>query len=234
VSVFAIGDIHGEASKLDDLLAVLPRGEHDTTVFLGDYIDRGPDSAAAVRRVLAEADALPERTVLLWGNHEDMAASHFRVAAPSGFHYDSFDWFRNGGIAALESYGLAVPDLFVAPCPDDLGQLFSRLKIFWRDPESGAIFVHAGVLPNEEPEAADPSTLLWVRNEFLNAPPVHGRMVIHGHTPFPAPRVRSDKIGIDTGAFRGGPLTAIQWPEGRFFQANGSGRVATFSCQEIR
>jgi hypothetical protein len=114
-SVWAIGDVHGQRQMLETLLELLPRAAHDITVFLGDYIDRGPDSAGVVRRALAEYDQAPERTVLLWGNHEDMAASHFGFAAPSGYQYDPYDWFRNGGIAALESFGHRRPELFRCP-----------------------------------------------------------------------------------------------------------------------
>jgi len=82
-SVWAIGDIHGEAGMLNTLLNALPRAEGDYTVFIGDYIDRGEDSAGAVARVLAEYDRAPDHTILLWGNHEDMAASHFGVRGDS-------------------------------------------------------------------------------------------------------------------------------------------------------
>ena len=114
-SVWAIGDVHGEAGKLDSLLAALPRGPEDYTVFLGDYIDRGPDSAGSVRSVLKEYRAAPERTILLWGNHEDMAASRYGFDRPSSFVYDDFDWYRNGGIDAMKSFGYDIPDMFPGP-----------------------------------------------------------------------------------------------------------------------
>ena len=230
-SVWAIGDVHGQLGMLEALLSALPRGPQDVTVFLGDYIDRGPDSAGVVRRALAEQDAAPERTVLLWGNHEDMAASHFRFPAPSGYDYDPSDWFRNGGVQALESYGLQRPDLFMAPCPEDLARLFPRLRLFWRPGEDAEpalapyILVHAGIPPGRVPEDAPQDTLLWIRNEFLNVFDPSGRIVVHGHTPFDAVRVRPDKIGIDTGAAYGGLLTALQLPERRIYQTDATGIV---------
>lgn len=227
-SVWTIGDVHGQAAMLSALLAALPRQNGDTTVFLGDYIDRGPDSAGVVRTALAEHDRAPNHTVLLWGNHEDMAATHFGIPAPSGYEYDPFDWFRNGGIAALESYGLRRPDLFSAPCPAELVRLFSLLRPFWRSPDpelSAYIWVHAGVPPGQTPERAAPDTLVWIRQEFLNVRDESGRIVVHGHTPFEAVRVWPDKIGIDTGAAYGGVLTALQLPERRLFQADARGRV---------
>jgi serine/threonine protein phosphatase 1 len=230
-SVWAIGDIHGMYQKMEALLEALPRQADDYTVFLGDYIDRGPDSAGVIRRVLAEYDAAPERTILMWGNHEDMAASHFHFPAPSGFEYDPYDWFRNGGHEALESYGLTRPGLYVAACPDDMARLFPLLKTFWRAPAevfptlTNCIWVHAGVLPWQEPEESLESTLLWVREDFLNKADEKGRVIIHGHTPFRQVRALPDKIGIDTGAFSGGPLTALQLPERRIYQADGEGNI---------
>jgi serine/threonine protein phosphatase 1 len=230
-SVWAVGDVHGEAAKLESLLGALPRGDADTTVFLGDFIDRGPDSAAAVRRVLQEHDAAPERTILLWGNHEDLAAEHFRIPGPSGLAYDPYDWFRNGGKHAMASWGVTGIDLFTAPCPDDLRRLFGLLRLFWRsqDPLLGAyVWVHAGVPPGKRPEEGPSHDLVWIREGFLDVEDPSGRVVVHGHTPSREVRVRCDKIGIDTGAVYGGPLTALQLPERRIFQADGRGRVASF------
>ncbi len=230
-SVWAIGDVHGQMPMLDALLAGLPRTQNDTTVFLGDYVDRGPDSAGVVRRALAEYDAAPDRTVLLWGNHEDMAASHFKIPAPSGYDYDPFDWFRNGGIACLESFGLSRPDLFSAPCPPDLARLFGLLRTFWRSPDpvlAAYVFVHAGVPVGDTPETTRPDQLLWIRDEFLNRRDPSGRIVVHGHTPFREVRVLPDKIGIDTGAAYGGVLSALQLPARRVYQADAAGRVTAF------
>ena len=230
-SVWAVGDVHGQAAMLEALLKALPRGEEDVTVFLGDYIDRGPDTAAVVRRVLAEHDAAPERTVLLWGNHEDLAAEHFKLPSPSAMEYDPSDWFRNGGIKAMESFGFRKHELFTAPCPDELQRLFGLLQLFWRsdDPAlSPYIWVHAGVPPGLTPEEAPPETLVWIRDQFLKTLDPSGRIVIHGHTPSEGIRLMPDKIGIDTGAAYGGVLTALQLPERRIFQADKRGRVSTF------
>ena len=230
-SVWAVGDVHGEVAKLEALLGALPRGDADVTVFLGDFIDRGPDSAAVVRRVLTEYDGAPERTVLLWGNHEDLAAQHYRVAAPSGLVYDPYDWFRNGGTEALASWGVPAPDMFTAPCPEDLARLFGLLRSFWRSPDPALgtyVWVHAGVPPGLEPEEAPAEELVWIREPFLDVEDPSGRIVVHGHTPSLEVRVRRDKIGIDTGAVFGGRLTALQLPARRIFQADARGRVVSF------
>lgn len=233
-SVWAVGDVHGESAMLEALLAALPRGEEDYTVFLGDYIDRGPDSRAVVERALSEREAAPERTVLLWGNHEDMAAGYYHLPAPSGFDYDPQDWFHNGGKEALISYEVPYQQRATAPCPDGLMRLFPLLKTFWRPPAdlfpalSSHIFVHAGVLPGQQPEDAPGEILLWVREDFLGTVDPSGRVVVHGHTPFRQVRALPDKIGIDTGAVFGGVLTALQLPEHRVYQADREGRVIKF------
>ncbi|MBC8103514.1 MAG: serine/threonine protein phosphatase [Cytophagales bacterium] len=238
-SVWAIGDIHGKAAMLGALLDALPRQSSDTTVFLGDYIDRGEDSAGAVRRALAEYDAAPDRTVLLWGNHEDMAATHFNFAAPSDFVYDPYDWFRNGGIAAMESWGYEKPALFVASCPPDLKRLFPLLQPFWRAsqdqfPElAHCLWVHAGLRKGQQPEDSTGEVLLWIREEFLDALDPSGRFVIHGHTPMRAVRALPDKVGIDTGAVFGGPLTALQMPERRIFQVDAEGHATDFLLEPV-
>jgi serine/threonine protein phosphatase 1 len=230
-SVWAIGDIHGQINHLNSLLEALPRQPEDVTLFVGDFIDRGPDSAGVVRRVLAEYDAAPENTILLWGNHEDMAASRFGIEAPSKLEYDPYDWYRNGGIEALQSYGFVQPELFVAPCPEELERLFSLLRVYWRPPVeqfpdlTHCIYVHAGVLPGITPERSSGEVMLWIREDFLDYYDKSGRLVIHGHTPFREVRVRPDKIGIDTGAAYGGLLTALQMPERRIYQADGTDYV---------
>ena len=230
-SVWAIGDIHGQLAKLEKLLSALPRQAGDTTVFLGDYLDRGPDSAGVVRRVLAEYDAAPDRIVLLWGNHEDLAAANFGLPRPSTFQYDALDWFRNGGDAALQSWEIYGADQFTAACPPDLARLLSLTQTFWRPPAEAfpdlahVIYVHAGVVPGEQPEEASGNTLLWIREDFLNYRDRSGRLVVHGHTPFKDVRVRPDKIGIDTGAVYGGSLTALQLPERRVYQIDPAGRI---------
>jgi serine/threonine protein phosphatase 1 len=174
--------------------------------------------------------------VLLWGNHEDLAAQHFGVAAPSGLEYDPYDWFRNGGVQAMKSWDHAAPDLFQVPCPDDLARLFGLLKTFWRSDDPALapyIWVHAGVPPGLTPEETPGELLVWIREEFLNLIDRSGRVVVHGHTPVREVRVRPDKIGIDTGAAYGGPLTALQLPERRVFQVGDGARVTSFDLPAL-
>lgn len=226
MSVFAIGDIHGEEPRLSALLAALPRGPEDTTVFLGDYIDRGPDSAGVVRRVLAEYDAAPTRTILLWGNHEDIAAAHFGFPAPSKLTYDPYDWFKNGGFATLASFGYPTPaEAFSAPRQEELERLFPLLKTFWRGP-GNTIYVHAGVPAGERPEDTPASVLLWTREPDTDTT---GRVVVHGHTPQQSglPDIQPNRINLDTAAVYGGPLSAFQLPERWLYLAHADGEVTS-------
>jgi serine/threonine protein phosphatase 1 len=209
MTTWVIGDIHGMHESLLWLLGELPRDSNDVTVFLGDYLDRGPDVAGVVETVLREYDAAPDRTALLWGNHEDMAASHFHhPSAPRTYEYDPYDWFRNGGLETLASYGLLPPECFTADCPEELERLFSLLIPYYHSPNNGIVCVHAGLSPLEAPQNATYETLLWSReNNNRTQPP--GRWVIHGHTPVVDVEVGEGVICIDTGCFRGGPLTAL-------------------------
>ncbi|WP_309716767.1 metallophosphoesterase [Armatimonas sp.] len=224
-SVWAIGDIHGMGARLETLLAALPRGPEDVTVFLGDAIDRGPDSRGVVNRLLAEHDAAPDRTVLLWGNHEDMAAAYLTGKHPCRIVYDDFDWFRNGGIETMKSWERDPPECFKRECPDDLARYFSLLQTYWKAPIerfpelAHCVWVHAGTTPGKPVEDTHPDTLLWTRWDFLDNPDLSGRITIHGHTPTAEPEDDYFRIGIDTGACRSGPLTALQIPERHIWQA---------------
>lgn len=224
-SVWAIGDIHGLYTRLETLLAALPRGPEDITVFLGDAIDRGPDSRGVVNRLLAEHDRAPDRTVLLWGNHEDMAAAYLTGTHACRIVYDDYDWFRNGGLETMKSWDREPPACFQRECPDDFARYFSLLKTYWtapadRFPElAHCVWVHAGTQRGKPVEETHPDILLWTRWDFLDNPDLSGRLTIHGHTPVPEPEDDYFRIGIDTGAWRGGPLTALQLPERHIWQA---------------
>lgn len=221
-SVWAIGDVHGHANLLGRLLAALPREAGDTTVFLGDYIDRGPDSARVIEIALAQ-----ENAVLLWGNHEDMAAFSLGEPWPSVLDYDPYDWYRNGAFETCESLGLSKEDAFRQQCPPLLRELFARLQVFWRDPATGALFVHAGIPPGMKPEDCDSETLLWDR-QSLKQLDSSGRFYICGHTPQSSgqPLVLPDKICLDTGAAYDGPLSALKWPERELYQAHLDGTIS--------
>lgn len=200
--ILAVGDIHGRLDLLERLLEkTWPRRAPDARlVFLGDYIDRGPDSRQVVERLIALKAERPE-TVLLRGNHEDML-----LAALEGRM--STTWLFNGGEATLRSYGLT---------PLELEQLPAAHLEFYRSLELmhralGYVFVHAGLLPGVAIEDQDPRDMLWIRDEFYMSDYDFGEKVVFGHTPFPRPMVREHLIGVDTGAVYGNALTCLLLP----------------------
>ncbi|MGC4043513.1 MAG: metallophosphoesterase [Armatimonas sp.] len=217
--LWAIGDVHGQSELLARLLTLLPRSPNDQTVFLGDYIDRGPDSRGVVLQVL---DEIEQGAIALWGNHEDMAAAAYGL--PSLGRIDSEraaeTWLipHNGGPTTLESFHTTYP----GPCPEALQTLFPLLKTHWVDPETHVEFVHGCAPPGrsldavalEEPTDERPypgaAVMLW------QGPPSTGtgerhRAIVVGHTSIKSgyPERYGNHLVIDTNAARGGPLTAL-------------------------
>jgi len=198
---YAIGDIHGSLDKLKSLIAGCREhaaGQPMTLVFLGDYIDRGPESAGVVRFLLGLQSELPERVIALKGNHEDFLLGVVDGTVEVGI------WLQNGGGATLESYNV-----------DNAGDLprahldwFRSLRLSYDD--GRRFFVHAGVNPQRPLDAQDPSDLMWIREPFLSDKRDYGRLIVHGHTPVRKhlPELRSNRLNLDTGAVFGGPLTA--------------------------
>jgi len=207
---FAIGDIHGCAEELDRLLGAIAPRAGDTVVFVGDYIDRGPDSRGVIDRLLAWRATTPARAVFLRGNHEDMALGYLGRRG----HWGEA-WLRNGGAAALRSYG-AGPGM---ECPEILEHI-PREHLTFLDELStherwnGYLFVHAGIRPGVAWDAQSEEDLLWIREEFLDHPHDLGETVVFGHTPHRRVVVdRPYKIGIDTGCVYGGALTCLVLPD---------------------
>jgi len=212
--VYAVGDVHGCADRLDALhgLIMADLAEYATgaalLVHLGDFIDRGPDSAGVIAR-LASGSPLPGvPMVALRGNHEQMM-----LDAITGERGAITHWRSNGGDASLESWGLkaAKKDRNWASDlpPQDYAFLRSLRLIHAVD---GYVFVHAGVRPGVPLAAQTPEDLLWIRKPFLESrgpllPDAPGLAFVHGHTPEDAPVITDNRIGVDTGAVRGGRLT---------------------------
>lgn len=224
--LYAVGDIHGELGKLERLLERLPLRADDRLVFLGDYVDRGPDAFGVVSRLLRLAE---ERDcVFLIGNHESMFLDFLGWKGEAYFGGDAF--LMNGGDRTLASYGF-----FDAPDPDpDRFELPRAHAAFYRSlqlwhVEGDYLFVHAGLAERGQ-EGGDlhyalrrsrPEDLLWNRTT-VDLPHTLGVTVVYGHTPRADLAVRWNEpfsIGIDTGAVYGGPLTAIRLPDETVFQA---------------
>jgi serine/threonine protein phosphatase 1 len=217
VRIYAIGDVHGRADLLEILLAKIDEHRRlnpcakSITVFLGDYIDRGPAS----RKVL---DLLSRREpnseiVFLKGNHETFLPRFLSdPAALDG-------WRLCGGLETLVSYGLK-PSIN----PDDSEQIQLAKELAKSIPREHLeflesldlsfgcgdfLFVHAGIRPGVPIRKQKEEDLLWIREEFLTYDQPFERFVVHGHTPVSVPDLRPNRINIDTGAFATGRLTCI-------------------------
>jgi serine/threonine protein phosphatase 1 len=213
--VYAVGDIHGCAAKLDALHALMAEDAaaaaepRKAIVYLGDYVDRGPDSRGVVDR-LAGPPPFEAETVRLIGNHEAMLRA--ALAAPVSLDRVSL-WLRNGGGAALASWGIDVatePETWWASIPPAHRRFLEGLATVHR--LGGYLFVHAGVRPGVPLDRQDPEDLIWIREPFLSSTADHGAVVVHGHTPAQAVVIRRNRIGLDTGAVYGGRLScAVLW-----------------------
>jgi serine/threonine protein phosphatase 1 len=209
--IFAIGDVHGCNKELGVLLSLIdPDPAADRIVFLGDYIDRGPDSRGVIDTILAFEEAFPD-TICLRGNHEQM----FLDSYLNGKNVDLY--LFNGGMSTLHSYGASIADFPAARfLPEAHLKFFTNLPFYYETDDY--IFVHAGLRPEVSLEKQSPEDLLWIREEFINSRWDFGKKVIFGHTPLSEPLLESNKIGIDTGAAYGGRLTCLELPSLKIIQ----------------
>lgn len=213
--IFAIGDIHGCADQLRRLLERLPfDAGRDTLVFLGDYLDRGPD----VKGVLDQLCRLRAEDVhlqALMGNHEYLLLEYHRSQDAVLLPYLR----RLGMEKTLESYGGAsLAELgALTYMPAEHRDFLASLLPYWETDEY--IFVHAGLRFGHPLNEQDISDLCEVREPFLSDDRDYGKRIIFGHTPFVTPLVTATKIGIDTGAAYGNLLTAVELPGLRFYHA---------------
>lgn len=208
--VYAIGDVHGCLDRLASLheqiaedLANRPVVS-SVLVHLGDYVDRGLDSAQVIDWLSGGAPVPVDRVVNLTGNHEDMM-----LAALKGTDKDAnTTWLSNGGADSLMSWNISrkVPPIEWASLIPAEHQAFLRaLDVSYR--LGGYLFVHAGIRPLVPIDQQERYDMLWIREPFLSWVPEFGAVVVHGHTPKQEPVIRPNRIGIDTGAVMGGVLT---------------------------
>jgi serine/threonine protein phosphatase 1 len=218
--LYAVGDIHGRSDLLADLLAEIEADAAEsglarrTLVFLGDYMDRGPDSRGVVEMLISN---LPQGfdAYFLKGNHEAMLLDFLRD--PSHLKL----WLVNGGDATLRSYGVDVDGLHrQRAAPETWREAYASAlpyshRRFLEDLNlivsfGDYLFVHAGVRPGVPLDAQDPGDLVWIRGDFLHSKESFGKMVVHGHTPVPVAEICDNRIDIDTGAVFSGRLTALR------------------------
>lgn len=208
--IFAVGDIHGSFDRLQELMKKIPIDfAHDTLVFIGDYIDRGPASVEVVDYLIGLKKRVPE-TIFLKGNHEDMLEKYLDGT-------DRFTYLLNGGQNTLDSYLSRNLQSELYPIPSNHMEFFKTLRLYYET--EAYIFVHAGLRPKVPLASQETEDLLWIRDTFIYSKYDFGKTVVFGHTPLEKPLVESNKIGIDTGAVYGNALTCIQLPELIFFTA---------------
>ncbi|GGE48720.1 metallophosphoesterase [Agaricicola taiwanensis] len=224
--VYAIGDVHGRrdllAKCLDEIRRDLAGHPCQTPhrVFLGDYIDRGPDSAGVLQTLIDLDDGIP--TTFLAGNHEVYLTQFLQDASALKM------WSRVGGATALASYGVDFPfrlgpaemaevlRLFTERLPGSHRLFLERLDL--KLEIEGFTFVHAGIRPNVPMHRQTAEDILTIREPFLTELNSFGTFVVHGHTPVEKPEIWPNRMNIDTRAVESGLLTCavIEGSEVRF------------------
>ena len=215
---YAVGDIHGRLDLLDDMLARIetdirsrpPR--RNFIIFLGDLVDRGPESAGVVERLRTYRPDFA-RTIFLSGNHEEvllrLLAGETKILA---------SWLRFGGAECARSYGIdpdslslveeeAALQLLAAKVPREHAEFLESFADTFRFGDY--LFVHAGIRPGIGLGEQDRHDLRWIRDPFLSDAKEHGFIVVHGHTIVERVEERPNRIAIDTGAYHSGVLTAL-------------------------
>lgn len=227
ICVYAVGDVHGQLRELELLIELIARDaarlreEEDVApllVFLGDYVDRGPNSRG-VLDVLCELAARARNGAgmacrFLVGNHEAAMLDFLRDPNAGA------EWLEYGGAETLASYGVQAP----VGATGAARRKALRDSLEERMPEShhsflGALetlivlgdyaFVHAGIRPSQPLSRQTAKDLLWIREPFLSSRKRHEKVVVHGHTVVDSPELLPNRIGIDTGAYATGILTAV-------------------------
>jgi serine/threonine protein phosphatase 1 len=216
--VYAIGDIHGCRDALETLHAMIAadadraEAQRVLLIYLGDYIDRGPDSAAVIDLLLAGPPVAGAERVFLCGNHEQAMLDF--MAAPDLAR----KWLQFGGMETLASYGItratsagnwreSLARQLEDKLPDRHRQFFKGLTDWHRSGDY--FFVHAGIRPGRRLDRNTSDDFRWIREPFLTDRRWHGARIVHGHTISGTPDVHPNRIGIDTGCYDGGPLTAL-------------------------
>jgi serine/threonine protein phosphatase 1 len=209
--IYAIGDIHGCAQQLVNLHVLIAQDLARRPVaaplllHVGDYVDRGADSAGVIDQLVAGSPIPGMDMVNLLGNHEATM-----LDALAGERAAGTDWLFAGGRATLESYDIdpdAPRDLWARRIPPEHQDFLRNLRLMHR--EGGYAFVHAGVRPGIPLEKQARDDLLRSRQPFLYSERDFGAVVVHGHTPVRAAVVKHNRIAIDTGAVFGGVLTCL-------------------------
>lgn len=214
-TIYAVGDIHGANALLDDLLNRIARDagglDQAHIVFLGDYVDRGPDSRGVIDQLQGLKKRYPQM-VFLKGNHEAVMLDF--LADPD----EMLEWLEWGGDETLRSYGVSgalsksgedLSEELAAAMPKTHHDFLNNLQLTHR--EGDYLFVHAGVRPGVAIDDQQEDDLLWIRKAFHEAPADQrpDLTIVHGHHPMKKPLDAGWRIGVDTGACWSGRLSAV-------------------------
>ncbi|MEL7097385.1 MAG: metallophosphoesterase family protein [Pseudomonadota bacterium] len=232
--IYAVGDIHGQLGQLEHVLALIDADGGGQVVFLGDYVDRGPDSCGVIQ-TLVDGVTAGQDWICLKGNH-DRLMQWFLLDPPRhdphlliGFH-----WFheRIGGIETMQSYGLDLPEHIrlqdfsasareVVPEPH-----IAFLENLSLSHETETLFFcHAGIAPSVPLAHQREEDLLWIRQPFHAVSEPHPKLIVHGHTPVDRATHYGNRVNLDAGAGYGRPLAAAVFDDGEVFELTDTGRV---------
>ncbi len=242
--IYAIGDIHGQLGQLEQALALIDAdgGPDARIVFLGDYTDRGADSARVVG-LLADGIAAGRNWTAIMGNHDRLFTRFIRhgtvdddaILSGKGWLHPAL-----GGATTLASYGVQAAVADEGPVNTDaLAALVTaareqvpdaHLQFLESRPlmhcEAGLVFVHAGIRPGIPFDAQVEDDLLWIRTGWLDDTRDHGALVVHGHTALDAPQHHGNRVNMDGGAGYGRPLVPAVFEDGQAWTLTPTGRIA--------
>jgi serine/threonine protein phosphatase 1 len=212
---FAIGDLHGEAQLLRDLVTVIAPQPHDTLILLGDYLDRGPDALGTIETL--EALVRRCRCVCLLGNHDEE-------------WLDLWDGERFTHCPAVPG-ARRVWDQHQGQVPPVIGQFLTKAQRTYED--GYAWYAHAGARPGVPFWETPPEVYVWGDPDFLTSPYDWGKPVVFGHWELETPLITHTKIGLDTAAWRTGVLTAMQMETGQIVQVQRKTPAHDASARDI-
>lgn len=227
-ALYAVGDVHGMDTLLTDMIAMIEadaaqRGQAATIVFLGDVVNRGPQTRQVLDRILAGPQRASDQWITLRGNHEQIMLNALTRSSKPRFER----WLRMGGAATLASYGGSRKDHSLKRALQliDPKHIAFLSSLPYSHVDNGCLFVHAGVEPGVDLARQSPAKLMSIRGPFFETSHGLPYTVVHGHTPTKGfPLLGPGRIGIDTGACLTGILTAIaigrNGEANRFFRAD--------------
>lgn len=209
--IYAVADIHGYLAELEHALDLIAQdgGPEAPVVFLGDYVDRGPQSAAVLAHLRSGQQA-GRPWICLRGNHDQMFLDYLRTGALYHYRISSGKAWTHpalGGRATLSSYGLSANSDWHAArhhVPEADQRFLSSLPLWHRHKE--LLFVHAGLRPGLPAKHQTRDDLTWIREPFLSDPALHEALIVHGHTALDTPTQYGNRVNLDGGAGYGRPL----------------------------